>query len=534
MATAQQQTMESSGAGNKLSLGLVTVFLSFFIYSYFYQILFTALPKLTAQLNGMPLLSWGVTFPNLGLAFAMLLVGKLSDQFGRRALLLISLAVCLAGAIWCSLCNTFPMFIIARTVLSIGQGGLAPLCYALLGDMFEPVQRSRWVGLLNIPACIFALGGSYLGAFFVEKLSWRYIFWVGIPLVVICLIVALIGLPRKTQKTESRIDGRGALMAAVASSSMILAFSFAGTIYPWGSIKVIGLLAISIVFWALFLKTEAGAEEPIMDLKVLKNRTFKTIASASLLSSFGLVGLMIYYPLMIQGVQGASARDNSLIILVGMFLMSFIGVPAGFLLAHTKRYKWMFITGYGITLAVMFSLLFFTSKTPIFVGFIAITLAGLGMGAIPTLNTLVAQYAVPKRLLGVVTAAIYFCVMIGTAIAPAICGSVMAISYKNTLQKELPKEALQLANQGAVASLDDYKVLLDEKAMADLETALVRNNSNGKALAEQTVSAMRKSLESGLKAIYIIGVITMACTFLIMCTIPKISMDAPVKDEEAP
>jgi MFS family permease len=534
MATAQQQTMESYDAGKKFGLGLVTVFLTFFIYSYFYQIFLASLLKITAQLNGMPLYSWGVSIPNLGLAFAMLLVGKLSDMFGRRTILLISLVVCLAGAIWCSLCSTFPMFIIARTLLSIGQGGLAPLCFALLGDMFEPAERSKWFGLLNIPAGIFALSGSYLGGWFVESLTWRYIFWCGIPLVIGCFVMALIGLPKQTQKTESKIDSRGALLAAVASSTMILAFSLAGTIYPWGSKQVLGLLVASVIFWALFLKAEASAAEPILDLQVLRNRTFLTIASASLLSSFGLIGLMIYYPYMLQGIQGASARENGMIFGPGLFLMSFIGVPAGLILARTKRYKWMFIVGYGITLAVMISLLFFTSTTPKYMGFAVITLAGVGMGSIPTINTLVAQYAVPKRLLGVTTGALYFCVMIGTAIAPAICGSILNINYNSTLQKNLPLEVAQHASQATLSSLGDPKVLLQEKDMADLRTSLGKTSSNGQSLADQTVSAIRKSLESGLKAIYILGAIAMACTFLIMCTIPKISMDAQVKDEKAP
>jgi MFS family permease len=238
---------------------------------------------------------------------------------------------------------------------------------------------------------------------------------------------------------------------------------------------------------------------------------------------------MVYYPIMIQGIQGATARDNALIIGVGMFLMSFMGVPAGFLLARTKRYKWMFIVGYGITLAVMLSLLFFSSNTPIYLGFVAITFAGLGMGAVPTLNTLVAQYAVPKRLLGVVTAAIYFCVMMGTAIAPAICGSALNMSYKSALQ--LPVEAAQLTgNAGSLASLD-YKVLLDEKGKADLVNSFVKKYPNGKVLADQTISSMRNALESGLKVIYIIGVLTMLCTFIIMCTVPQVSMDAPAQEE---
>ncbi len=526
--------MESSGSGKKFGLGLVAVFLTYFVYSYFYQILFAALPKLTAKLGGMSMYSWGVSIPALGLAFAMLLVGKLSDMFGRRTMLLICLVVCLVGAIWSSLCNTFSMFIIARTFLSIGQGGLAPLCFALLGDMFEPVQRSKWVGLLNIPAGIFALGGSYLGGWFVEDLSWRFIFWCGIPIVVVCLIMALIGLPKQTQKSKAKIDSWGALLAAVASSTLILAFSLAGTLYPWASKQVIGLLAASVVAWVVFLKVEAGAEEPILDLQVLKNRTFITIASASLLSCFGMIGLMIYYPLMIQGIQGADAKETGLILGPGMFLMNFMGVPAGFILARTKRYKWMFIFGYGITLAVMISLLFFTSTTPILFGFLAITLAGIGMGSIPTLNTLVAQYALPKRLLGVAMGALYFSVMLGQAIAPAICGSVMNINYNNTMEYKLPPELSQYASKVKIKSLNDLNKLLADEGEAKPQTELSKKSLNGKPSEDKTKTAIRISLGAGLKAIYILGAIAMAFTFIIMCTIPQVSMDAQVKDERVP
>jgi MFS family permease len=250
------------------------------------------MPKIAADLDGMPLYSWGVSIPNLGQAFAMLMVGKLSDMYGRGALLLVSLAICLLGTVWCALSTTFMMLIIARTVLCIGQGGLAPLCFSVLGDMFEPVERSKWVGLLNIPAGIFAIIGPTLGGWFVDNLSWRYIFWCGAPLLIICLAAVMFGLSRRTLHAAPKVDSRGALFAAAASSAMILAFSLAGTLYPWASTQVIGLLAASVFFWALFLKVESGAEEPILDLQMLRNRSFVTISSACLLSAIiGLTGM---------------------------------------------------------------------------------------------------------------------------------------------------------------------------------------------------------------------------------------------------
>ena len=235
MATAQQKIAEPGTSRRQTTMGLATVFVIYFVYMYFFQILLSAFPKIAADLDGMHLYSWGVSIPNLGLAFATLMVGKLSDMYGRRALLLASMVVCLLGTLWSALSSTFVMLIVARTFLSIGYGGLAPLCFSLLGDMFEPVQRSKWVGLLNIPAGILAFIGPTLGGWFVDNLTWRYIFWCGAPLLIICLAMVLFGLPARAKTTAAKIDSRGALMAAVASSTMILAFSLAGTMYPWAS-----------------------------------------------------------------------------------------------------------------------------------------------------------------------------------------------------------------------------------------------------------------------------------------------------------
>jgi MFS family permease len=534
MATTQQQRDEGLKEKRRVVLGLATVFLIYFVYSYFFQSLLSALPRITADLDGMSLYAWGVSIPNLGLAFSMLMIGKLSDLYGRRALLLACLTICIVGALWSAFSTSFVMFIIARTFLSIGQGGLAPLCFSTLGDMFEPVQRSRWIGLLNIPAGAFAFIGPTLGGWFTDTLSWRYIFYCGVPLLVLAFVMVLFGLSGKTQHAKPKIDARGATLAAVASSTLILAFSMAGTMYPWASMQVIGLLLVSLIFWALFVKAEAGAEEPILDIQVLKNRSFMTISLACLLSSFGMAGLMIYYPLLIQGVQGASATLAGKIMTPGNVLMNFLGVFAGFLVARTKRYKWMFVLGYGLTMVVMFALMFFNASTPISWGFVAITLAGIGMGSIPTLNTLVAQYAVPRRLLGVATGALFFVVMLGQAIAPAILGSAMNIRYNSTLSASLPAEVSRLADQATVTSLGDPSVLLSKPAMASLGKTLRSESPEGAMVLERTVSAISGSMEAGLKIVFLLGAIAMLLTFLTICALPQISIEAVVEDKKAP
>jgi MFS family permease len=237
--------------------------------------------------------------------------------------------------------------------------------------------------------------------------------------------------------------------------------------------------------------------------------------------------------LLIQGVQGANATLTGQIMTPGNVLMNFLGVAAGFLVARTKRSRWMFVLGYGVTMLVMFALMFFKASTPISWGFMAITLAGIGMGVIPTLNTLVAQYAVPRRLLGVATGALFFVVMLGQAVAPAVMGSAMNIRYNDTLATSLPREITQLADQATVKSLGDPSVLLSKPAMASLAKTLRSDTPEGKKVLDRTVSAINISMEAGLRVVFLIGAIAMLLTFLTICALPHISIDVEVKEKQA-
>jgi len=145
--------------------------------------------------------------------------------------------------------------------------------HAVLGDMFRPVERSRWIGLLNMPAGIFALLGLTLGGWFADNLSWRYLYWIAAPLLTACLVMVLIGVPSPAKRIAHKIDVRGCMLVAVASSTMIIGLSFAGDKYPWTSVQVVGL-GVSLIFRILFLRAEIPSEEPVLDPYVLRNRTF--------------------------------------------------------------------------------------------------------------------------------------------------------------------------------------------------------------------------------------------------------------------
>lgn len=518
----------------QIILGLVTIFMIYFSVFFFVQTLGIARPRMAADLNGMSLYSWSISIPSLAAAFVTLLFSKLSDNYGRRVMLIVCMIPYLAGTILSAISPTFVLLIAANTLARLGSGALAPLCFAVLGDMFPPAERSKWVGLLNIPGGCMALFGPTLGGWFVDNLSWRHLYWSGVPLLLLCLVMTPIGIPAPVKRIARKIDYRGCILLAIASSATILGFSFAGSPYPWASVQVMGLLGLGLLFWVLFFRAESTFEEPIMDPQVLGNRTFLTVAVAGLLSNFGLVGLIMYFPIFLQGVQGISVARSGMIITPYSVLMAFVGVPTGFILARTKRYKWMYICGYGLLTAVMFGIIFFNATTPVVLSVLAVTLAGLGLGSIPTVNTLVVQWAVPKRLLGAAMGAIFFSIMIGMAISPAVLGSVMNSSYNKALQSSLPAELHQFADKATVQSLGDPKALLSPTAMKALEETFRRAGDESGALFGRTVEAIRSSIMTGLGSVFLLGAVTMLIAFLLILTVPEISMDAVVEDKKAP
>jgi MFS family permease len=520
--------MKNEGNSRKPSqqlLGLMAIFVAYFTAFFVMSTINVALPRIAAELDGMPIYSWAISIPALASAFVTLIFGKLSDMYGRRILLLVSMGFLLLGAGLSAVSQTFSALIVTLTIIGLGQGAIQPLCFSALGDMFAPFERSKWAGLLNIASGITAFIGPMLSGWFVDNLSWRYIFWVDLPLVVLSGLVILVGLPSLAQRAVHKIDIRGAIYLAVATSTMILSFSWAGAVYPWVSVQVIGLLAISVVFWALFLRAETGAAEPMLDPKVLTNRTFITASFAALISLIGLTAIMVYYPLFLQGVLNASATLSGKILTPFSVLMSFMGIPAGLLIAKTRRYKWMYVGGYAILLIVMCGTVALTSETSIGWAFAVSVVAGMGLGTIPTINALVVQYAVPKRLLGVATGGLYFFVMMGRAIAPAILGSALNASYARALAGSLPESLHQLTDTAVLASLGNPRVLLSVPAMAELQKAFDGIGPQGPALFTQTIQAVRFSMEMGLRTVFIIGAITMLVAFLLILTIPEINLD---------
>ncbi len=453
---------QSPASQKKVALGLWAVFIAYFLSYFFMNGVNIVQPKMVEEFNGMALFAWLIALPALGSAVATLLFGKLSDMYGRRSILLISLGLFLVGSILSVLSTTMAFAIVARVILALGQGAIAPMCFSVIGDLFEPAARAKWSGMLNLPAGIAATIAPTLGGIITDSsLSWRGLFWVCVPIVLIAGGLVALGVPGRQGKVEQKVDFLGIIVMVIASAMLIFGFSWIGNPAKGG--LGIGLIVASVVAWIVFIAAEKKAEAPILDPQVLFNRTFITAAGSGFMSFFGLLGVMIYSPVFAQNVMGVSPTVSGSMLTPFSMLFAFMGISAGFLLAKTKKYKWIYIGGYAILTLAMLIMWQFTAETPIWLFVVATALVGFGNGVMPTINTLVAQFAVPKRLLGVAVGAIFFFVMMGMAIAPAILG-----------------------------------------------------------LAQNSAA----SLEAGLKLVFFVGAVGMVVSLLMVFTIPEIAMDA--------
>ena len=452
----------------KIAIGVWAVFITQFVSFLFINARNIAQPGMIAEMNGMALFSWLIALPALSGAASTLLFGKLSDIYGRRAILLLSIVIFLLGLSISTKSTTMAFLVASATFMSIGHFPIIPLCFSVIGDLFPPSERAKWTGLLNLPTGIAATIGPVLGGFIAEStFGWRGLYWGTIPLMLIAGGLVVTGLPGDRQKVKPKMDIWGSLVMVFATSTLIFGFSWLSAPGKLWAGEI--LLVTSIGAWFGFVQIEKMAEAPILDLQVLFNRTFITAAGAALLSIFGMLGIVAFSPIFVQMVMKISPTASGSMLTPYSMLAAFMGIPAGFLLAKTKKYKWMYNIGYAILTISMFAMWRFTANTPIWLYVLVTTVAGFGLGAIPTINTLVAQFAVPKRLLGVAVGAMFFFQMIGIAVAPSILG-------------------------------------------------LAQNSA--------------PDLESGLKMVFLVGAVTMVISLLMIITIPEISMDDEMPEKK--
>ncbi|MGW3627002.1 MDR family MFS transporter [Streptomyces sp. NPDC000880] len=425
----------------------------------------TALPTIVSELGGMDHLSWVVTAYLLASTAATPLWGKLGDQYGRKKLFQAAIVIFLIASALCGVAQNMPQLIGFRALQGLGGGGLMVLSMAIVGDIVSPRERGRYQGLFGAVFGATSILGPLLGGFFTQHLSWRWVFYINLPIGVVALLVIAAVLHIPARPTRHTIDYLGTFLIASVATCLVLVASLGGTTWAWGSAQIVGLAVLGAVLLVVFVYVEQRAAEPVLPLKLFRIRTFTLVAVISFVVGFALFGAMTYLPTFLQVVHGISPTLSGVHMLPMVLGLLLTSTASGQLVSRTGRWKVFPIAGTAITAVglVLLHQLDESSSTGEMSAYFFVF--GAGLGLVMQVLVLVAQNAVSYEDLGVATSGATFFRSIGAAFGVAIFGSIFTSRLKDKLTDAL-------AGQSVPSGVGPGQLAADSRSIAELPPAL--------------------------------------------------------------
>ncbi|MCB0993880.1 MAG: MFS transporter [Acidimicrobiales bacterium] len=405
----------------------------------------TALPTIVGDLGGLDHLSWVVTAYLLTTTASTPLYGKLSDIYGRRLMFQSAIVIFVIGSVLCGLSQDMLQLIVFRGIQGIGAGGLMAMAFAIIGDIVSPRERGRYTGYLGAVFAVASVAGPLLGGFFVDNLTWRWVFYVNVPIGIAALVItsAVLRLPFARQDHE--IDFVGAALLVAGVSTLLLGLVWGGSEYPWGSPVIVGLLAASVALTAVFLWWETRTPEPILPLRLFRGRVFSAGVALSFLLGGAMFGAIVFLPLFLQVATGASATNSGLLLLPLMAGLMTTSILSGRVIAKTGHYRRWPIAGMGIAAVGMFLLSTMEPDTTRAASSLYMLVVGVGLGMVMQVLVLAVQNAADFKDLGVATSSVNFFRSLGGSFGVSIFGVVFASLLDDKLLALLPAGALDSA-----------------------------------------------------------------------------------------
>jgi EmrB/QacA subfamily drug resistance transporter len=423
----------------------------------------TALPTIVGELGGLENLSWVVTSYLLTSTIVVPLYGKFGDLFGRKVVLQASILIFLAGSILCGVAQDMTQLIVLRALQGLGGGGLMVITMAAIADVIPPAERGRFQGLFGGVYGLATVVGPLLGGFIVEHLSWRWIFYINVPLGIAALIVIGAVFKPHTAHVKHKIDYMGAAFLASALTCIILFTSQGGTLLPWSSPQLWCTLLLGLISIGGFVYEERLAAEPIMPLSLFKERTFVLSGLIGFIIGFSLFGSVTFLPLYLQVVKGSTPSQAGLQITPMMAGVLFSSIVSGRVISKIGKYRLFPIAGTALVASAMLLLSTLQIATPIHVMYAYMAVLGLGLGMVMQVLVLAVQNAVEFRFIGVATSGATLFRSIGGSVGVAAFGAIFTNGLRSRLEAaipagvELPRSLGPQAIQHLPAALhDDY------------------------------------------------------------------------------
>ena len=398
----------------------------------------TALPTIVGDLGGLQHLSWVVTAYLLASTISGPLYGKLGDLYGRKKLLQAAIVIFLIGSALCGISQNMSELIAFRALQGLGGGGLMVTTIAVVGDIIPPRERGRYQGFFGGVFGVSTVIGPLLGGFFVDHLSWRWIFYVNVPIGLAALGVIGVAFHARQATARAKVDYLGAAVLAGALSSIVLFTSLGGTTYAWRSSEILALIVIAVVLTVAFPFVELRAAEPILPLELFRNRVFTVTSAVGFIVGLALFGSVTYLPLFLQVVKGDSPTQSGLLLTPLMAGVLVTSILSGQLITRYGRYRPFPIAGTAIATVGLYLLSRLSVTTPTWVTALYMLVVGLGLGMVMQVLVLAAQNAVDYRLLGVATSGSTLFRQVGGSVGVSLFGAIFANRLAHELAAKLP------------------------------------------------------------------------------------------------
>jgi len=398
----------------------------------------TALPTIVSEMGGLEHLAWVVTGYLLAQTIVTPIYGKLGDLYGRKIVMQSAIVLFLVGSALCGLSQNMTQLIVFRAIQGLGGGGLVVTTQAVVGDIVPPRDRGRYQGIFGAVFGLSSIAGPLLGGYFTTHLSWRWIFYINLPVGIAALVVLAATLPSSSRRVARAIDYTGAALLAVVLSSITLLADLGGTAYPWSSPVTIGLIAVSVLSLVLFATVERNATEPVLPLHLFRQQTFVVTSVVGLIVGFALFGSVTYFPLYLQVVKGVTPTASGMQMVPMMGGMLVTSIMSGQLISRTGRYKIFPLLGTAVMTVGLFLLSRLTPGSTNATASLLMLVLGVGLGMVMQVLVIAVQNDVDYHDLGVATSGATLFRLIGGSLGTAILGAIFAARLSVNLRRVLP------------------------------------------------------------------------------------------------
>ncbi|WP_191565514.1 MDR family MFS transporter [Metabacillus idriensis] len=531
--------MEHLSQKEKITI-MIAIIAAMFFAAVNQTIVGNALPKIISDLGGLDYYSWVFTIYMLTSAITTILVGKLSDIYGRKPFIIIGIIIFSIGAFLAGTSMDIVQLIIYRGIQGFGAGMIMSTAFTAVGDLFAPRERGKWQGAMSAVFGISSVFGPTLGGYIVDNLEWKWVFWVFLPLGIVALILIWKLFPSAEKKAGEKVDYFGSVFLSATIVFALLGFSWAGTKYDWGSVQILSLFGATALSLLIFVLIERKAVSPILPLNLFKNSIFTISNIIGFVIGVSMFGGVMYVPYFIQGVLGYSATHSSFLTMSMTLGLVFASALGGQIISKTGKYKMQAIIGLCISAGGLYLLSTMNVDTSQYALVFYLTLVGFGIGIGMTVFTLTVQNAVDQKLLGVATASSQLFRSVGGTVGVAIMGTLLNSRMEDkmsTLSQNGDTNQMAASPElaGTMESLQNPQLLLDHEKLDGLKNTLPKEAI---PFFENVIHQLQDSLSYALSGVFIFVTITMALAILLTFFIKEIPLrsakDQPAAKKEKP